>query len=498
MSNTATLAKASQSRVYVTKNRSAPDHKPAYKGFAAAQGFSWSQGDISPIRVPSATRYGEFDTVDVIRGQRGLPQLPVMFRSELGASSIFELMRVGCPVDLFVLQGECENPSDFGSGWHDGRILVMEQAYITDYSTSVLGALDADAEAMIDETTPFTAMDAYQVVPLIPGEVAGAEVTDPIVAVVICDSISCGSCGDPSDGCEKVFALTAGTSGSPGLALEVLWSKDKGVTWNEDYINSAALGDAGVEMICAGDYLVAFTDNDEHHYINIDDLIAGTGTWTLVSGYAAAGSPNAGFALSGSMIWAAGDGGYVWYLDDPSATPTAQTSGDVTTEDLADIDGDDDVLVAVGGSNAVIVSENAGASWSLITGPAVGVNLTAVAVLNRLSWQVGDADGNLWYTRDGGLTWTQKAFSGDGDSTAIGDIAFVNGVVGYMAHGTRVLRTVNGGYSWSVQPEESSFIFPTATAINSIGVCSGDANLYFAGGADSSDGVLIKAVGVGL
>lgn len=493
------ITKASNSRVFLTKNRAGPANAPQYRGRSAAQGFTWPQGALTPVRVPSASRYGEFDIVDTIQAAQDLPTLPVMFRDNLGASDILEKVRTRCPLDLEIHFGECRNAEDFATGWHDGHILVVEDAHFTDYNTSVLGAIDDSVEAVVDETATFTGLDAYQIVTLQPSAQADAEVTDPIIAVVICDSISCGSCGLPSDGCEKVFALTSGVAGSPGLALEIIWSSDKGKSYNETNINSAALGDLGVALACVGERLVAVTDQDAYHYVDIDDIINGTDSWTQVTtGFVAAGSPNAVVSAARDKTWFAGDLGYIYISTDITAGVTVQTAGDVVSDNLNDIHCADEVLVAVGASNAVLLSENEGASWSSITGPAVGVDLTSVEVISALVWFVGDASGDLWYTVDGGTNWTQKTITGATGTDDILDIAFVNQKVGYLARGTEVYRTISGGNSWVLSPEDTTFAFPTNTVINSIGVCSSQANLYFAGGANASDGVLVKAIGAGL
>ncbi len=497
--STDVIQKTSNSRVFLTTNRAGPANKPEFRGSSAAQGFTWPQGDLTPIRVPSDSRYGEFVIKDIIQGQRGLPQLPVIFRSGAGASDIFEKVKRACPLDLELHFGVCANPSDFATGWHDGHILVVEAAHFTDYSTDILGALDADQNAPADETAVFTGLDAYQITALQTSEVAGTEVTDPIIAIVICDHVNCGSCGEPSDGCERVFALTSGVAGSPGLPLEIIFSNDKGLTWSETSVGSAGVGDVGVEMICVGTNMMVITDQDEHHWANLDDIILGTEVWAVVTtGYVAAGSPIAAFSLSASKTWICGDGGYIYFSEDITTSVTPQTAGDVTTEDLADIHGNADVLVAVGANNAVLVSESEGAAWTLITGPAVGIALTAVEVLTDLIWLVGDTTGNLWYTQNGGVSWTQKAFPGDGDGEDVMAIEFVNRKVGYMAQGQRILRSIDGGYSWVVSPEDTNHIFPTNTVLNAIGICTGNPNLYFAGGADGADGVIVKAAAIGL
>ncbi|MEE8360814.1 MAG: hypothetical protein V3R71_01600 [Gemmatimonadales bacterium] len=487
-----------QSRVFFTRDLAGPANRPSYKGRARSQGISWSNGDLSPVRIPSRDRYDQFDIVEVIQGQQGLPQLPIMFRYARSLSELLDIFRIRCPIDLEVHFGKCERPDDYLAGWvKDGKIVMVDQAYPLDYGTDDLGAFDGDDQAVINETMGFTGVDLYEVVALQPALQAGDEITDPIIAVSICDSISCGSCGIPSDGCEKVFALTSGVSGSPGLPLEIIFTSDKGANYSATNITSAGLGEAGNDMTCVGSNLMVVTDADQHHYADIQDIIDGVETWTVIAvGYVAAGTPNAIFSLGREKTWIAADAGFIYFSADITTSVTPQTEGGITSENLNDIHGDSEIVIAVGDSNTVLITESDGAAWTSITGPSVGNDLTSIEVITKLVWFIGDSNGDLWYTINGGVTWTQKAFPNDGDGSAVADIEFVNRRIGYMAHGTELLRTFNGGSDWVVEPQNSTFIFPTNTVLNSIGVCKSDANLYFAGGADGADGVLVKGAAV--
>jgi photosystem II stability/assembly factor-like uncharacterized protein len=149
--------------------------------------------------------------------------------------------------------------------------------------------------------------------------------------------------------------------------------------------------------------------------------------------------------------------------------------------------------VAVGASNAVVRTVD-GSTWGAITGPAVGVALNAVWMKSEDVWLVGTAGGVLYYTANAGSTWTALGFSGSGAGT-VTDIYFVNQAVGYMAHTTaapvgRLFRTIDGGNSWYLLPENGSM--PDNDGINSIKACS--VNTVFAGGlgGGGTDGYGVK------
>jgi len=106
--------------------------------------------------------------------------------------------------------------------------------------------------------------------------------------------------------------------------------------------------------------------------------------------------------------------------------------------------------------------------------------------LDRNRMWVGDDDGRLWYSLDGGLTWEERAGwtgSGTGEVRAL---HFVNDYVGFMVHNSAapvgtVLQTINGGYTWRTVPT------PTNTGLNAIWAV--DSSMFVVVG---DDGVVLR------
>lgn len=494
-----TLQKTSQSRVFTIRNRAGPANAPVYQTLARAQALSWPQGDVTPIRIPDPEKYESFVIVDQIKGQQGLPTLGLQFRMSRDLSDILQLVREGCPFDVQIHVGACQNPSDFNGGWE--KIIVIEGASITSYDTDELGALDADQNAVLHETVSVTGLDLYDLKTLLASEQAAAEIVQEVIDVVICDSKTCGECGIASDGCQKVFALTLSAGGSPGLPAEIIFTEDGGGTWADTNVSTLAANEDPNAMTCVGTNLVVVSEDSESlHYAPIADILDASESWAEVTtGFVATKGPLDIFSLGASFTWICAEGGYVYFSDDITAGVDTQTAGSVTTENLNAIHGFDTLnLVTVGNSNAILLTRNGGTTWALITGPAVGVNLTTVWMKSEDEWFVGAANGNLYYTRDGGDSWTTKAFPGSG-AGVVRDIVFSSPTVGYLAHDTatpvgRILRTIDGGHSWYVIPEGTATM-PDNDRVNAVAACTEDKNLVYGGGlaANAIDGFLVKA-----
>lgn len=493
------LMKTSQSRLFTIEDRAGPSHSPVFQSFARMQGVTWDQGDITRIRRPDPNRYGGWITTDRIRGAAGDPNTTLQFRLLRELSSVLKLVRKGCAFDAQLHIGACKDPQDFNLGWE--KVIVLEGAEATSYGTDDLGALDQGEDAVINENVPIAGEDYYEIKPILGTQLAETEVTQEIIAVAICDSVECGECGRNSDGCQRVFAATKTVGGSPGAGSRIVYSKNGGALIGITQVTTMGAAENMSDLGCVGPYLVAISaDGLAIHYAVTDDIIDDTETWTkTVVGLVAAKTPQALFSLGRTFTWIVAAGGYIYFSSDITAGATSvQTAGAITTQQLNDIHGIDELnLVAVGASNAVLVTTDGGITWAAVTGPAVGVALNTVWMKDEVTWFIGDAGGNLWYTTDAGITWAQKRFSGDG-AGVVRRIKFATPTVGYMSHDTaaprgRIFRTIDGGNSWYALPETGP-VLPLADRFNDLAVCGRDPNLVYAGGLedDGVDGMLLK------
>ena len=351
-----------QGRLFLQEYGAGPGHHYRYLGCAQLTGFSKAEGDITPVRCQSAKAYDQFEVVDEVAGEEGLPTTSLVMR--LGY--VNPIMYLKCPFDIQVHWGKCQDPTDFNGGWD--KILAFRRARITTRSSDDLMAMDSAGRAPITLTGAITAREMAEVDRMVLGERAESVTSREVVGVAICDSVSCGECGWESEGCRKIYAIIK-TSGlaSPGILSELIYSEDGGATWHEQTITTLASDEDPTGIACVGNNIVVISaDSASLHYAPKDDL---TDWHEVTTGFA--DGPLAIFSLSATQTWIVGDDGYVYYTEDPTAGVEVQddgtASGGNALNDVMAMDSKN--IVVVGDLNTVIVSANGGLTWASITGP---------------------------------------------------------------------------------------------------------------------------------
>lgn len=491
-------AKTGFSRVFLIDGGARPDHAPVYQACMKGGGVSKSWGDLTSIECPSQIQYDQFTEVDAIKGAEERATMDLMGRYLADvASELLRIGNIGCGVDVQIHFGKCTDPTDFNTFT---KAVVLENAYLSSWSTDDLGAMSSDERNPVTETGSISAPEVYEVLRLSLSKVAASIVTNEVLDVVICDQVACGECEDDSSGCQHIYTVTRQAGGSPGTPPDIVFTVD-GSNWYADDIDSLGAAEDPSAVGCVGDYVVVVSnDSGSAHYAlksEVNDVDYDE-TWTeIATGFV--GAPNdCHRATGGRYLYVCGDSGYVYRTDDITGGVTALDAGVATTENLNAIFAfSDDFVVAVGNDGAVIYTED-GVTWALAnTAPVgAGTNLNCVAVQSETVWFVGTSVGTLYYTVDKAASWTLKGFPGSG-AGVVYDIAFANASVGYLAHATvtpagRILRTYDGGYSWQILPEGSGTI-PANDRINALAACIYDENFVVGVGLadDASDGVIV-------
>lgn len=491
------VARTAYSRVFLIEGTAFPDHAPAYKSCLRLTALSRGYGDIERIECPDPFSYGQFIEVAQIKGASERPTSSLEGHYPLDITSdLLRLSKQGCPFDIQVHFGECTDPSNFEAA---DKVVIMESAYLSNYATEDLGALQSGDNAVINETGDVSSTDAYEAVPLGYAAKASSIVTLEVKDVVGCDSISCGECTQESNGCKKFYASTIAAGGSPGTPPDVVFTLDGGVTWYAHDIDALSTAQDGTAIECFGDNVVVISyQANGLAWVDKDDLNSYTDpTWALVTtGFVAAKAPR-NLWSAGNYLFIVGDGGYVYGTADPTAGVTVLDAGTATADILLAVHGlSDSFAVAVGMDGAIIKTED-GATWTALTRPVgVGVNLNTVWVLSEFVWFIGTSTGRLYYTTNGGTTWTEKSFTGSGTGSVL-SLYFPKKSVGFMSHQTsgtkgRILSTWNGGNTWKLDPRNTG-TFPANDKLNALAGCVSDPNFVVGVGLadDAADGYIL-------
>lgn len=490
-------AQSGYSRVFLIEGRARGDHAPSYESCLKAGSPSQSFGDETTIECPDPTKVNGFIEVGSVKGAKERATIDLTGRLAVDLeSTLLRLARQGCPVDVQVHLGECKDPSVFNSF---DSAFILENAGLSSWGTDGdLGALSSDEKGVVNETTSISAYDMYQVLPLSMAEKAASVVTNEVVDVTICGSVACGSCGDQSDGCDHIYAITIAAGGSPSTPADIVFSIDKGVTWYADDIDSLGVAEDPDAIACVGLYIVVVSNasNSLHYALKSEvDNVDYDETWTEVTtGFVASAEPNDIWSY-GSGAFIVGDGGYVYRLDtEVTSGVTVIDAGNATSDDLHCVHAPSSAYAIAGGANGAIIYTLNGTEWTAATNPVgVGTRINCCWMVSRYVWWVGCSDGTIWYTTNSGGDWTQKADWG----ASVYDIAFATDSVVYAAYATStprggIRRSYDGGYSWMILPEDVGTI-PASDRINAIAACREDPNFVVGVGLgdDGSDGYVV-------
>lgn len=491
------IAKSTQFSVFVQADGPSPENPYLYVGCLSLGGFTEDEGTGEPIYCPSSETPGVFDIVDTTSPPSTLPTTDfTQHMSRLLNDFWWDLRKRKCEFNLLVKGSDCarpDDPDDFQSK------IIGRKAKLTNFTTGAFHSLGEDAVLDLTGSLQLRSFDRF--LPIQVGEVADTSTFSEALDGIYADKVQCGNCGEVSDGCQKMYVLTTTIVASPALASQVVHSDDGGETWATDNVNTLGTNAANA-LARVGTRIVVVSSADlAHHHKTQSSIDSDTvGGWTRVTtGYVTSKGPRAIWSRNTNETFIAAAGGYIYFLANPTGGVTVLTDGSVSVQNLNDIRGAGRTIVAVGVSNAVLVSNNDGRTWSLVTGPAVGVTLNTVEVVNAQIWYVGAANGKSFYTTDGGSSWVEM--TPDSSITAVTKIRFVDEIVGYMtatlSGAVRLYRTADNGNTWHYDGSYVSGL-PDAEQYDFVTPCPGNYNVALLGGlkpSPSTDGIIAVAAG---
>jgi len=435
--------------------------------------LSQDRGDVTKIECPSPYKYGEFLEVFNIPGEVSRMTTTLSGRlSRSEASLFYDLFNKNCSFDMHLHFGLCQQPNAFNQ--YD-KAMVFEDVQVTSFSTDPLVALQSGDRAVINESIDISIGRFYEIVNLDYSQRANnLTVNGPIVAVEICDMMSCGSyCDDTSDGCQRLYAVSA-----DGF---IYYSNDGGISWAGVLIQTAGGANPTpvLDLVCWGEYILVLDDTNQVWAINRDDL--GDNVWTVNTTAITTAANAAATSMSNVGIFV-GDGGQVALVTDLEGGTTLIDAGFTTTEDLNDVYISASGFVVAVGDNGTVIYSSDGATWYTTPATPTGNDLSAVVVKSGRNWIVGDVNGGLWCTDDAGATWARISYPGwAGITDEVTDLDLATNHVLYASIGDRVLRTTDGGATWVVEPN-SKRNFPANAGIASVAACYWNPNFVVVGG----------------
>lgn len=487
------IARLGESRTWLQR-AATPAQAYAYQGCVNFGEAEQDQGAAEPIYCPSSEQRNKWVIVDVAPQAQALGSRDFTAQMDRFGQDVFwALKQQGCFFNLLDLWGRCSRPDNFNQ-WEMGILYLY--ARLTTFTAPQSNPLEGDNNAAAQITGSLEFRESTVIRSLKWAEQADSVIVAEALDGFYNDTPDCGDCGASSDGCSKRYILTAASGGSPGLSSRLVVTTDDGASYSS--LDISVLGGLSANRMAAvGSYVVIVSQaNGGHVYATFTSVDAGAPSWTLVtSGYVSTKGPRAIHSRNSNATYIAAAGGYIYFLASPTSLPTVLTDGSVTTQDLNDIHGIGATIVAVGNSNAVLYSAN-GQTFSSITGPAVGVNLTSIACISSQIWEVGTGDGRLFYTLNAGTSWTQTNLPVS--LSVVNDIRFYGGTVGYLAGESAgvgvLLSTLDSGNSWQVGAASPRLnLTPTAQRYNFVFPCG--YNEVLAGGRKTvgGDGIITLA-----
>lgn len=452
----------------------------------AMGGFEVPKTSPEAVYMPSLTEREAFELFGKLQGAPGdLPTASFTERLPRETAAVMErLSKRSTPFSMHVILHKDIDPQD-PTHWESKKLFsgITLSNYAEDDQEVAPGGDEGFIEISADASLEYYTRLFH----LYFGTEAASDVTKEVVAVAVYPPQDRGD-----EDLKEIYAVQV-VDTNPKL----VYSKDGGGTWTA--VTLTTLGsNAPTDIAIVGNYVIITSSAGLGYYYASRDALA---TWTAVEGtskgFVTAHGPTAIYAPAVGEIWFAGLGGYIYKLGVPGQNVTVIDAGTITVQNLNAIHGSGNTILAVGASNAAILTQNGGRSWAALTGPAVGVALNDCFVLDDERYWI--AADKAYYSLDEGATWTQSSLSYT-SMTSVQSIVFCTDqpAVGYAAVLTStpagaIMRTSDHGGTWETYSVHS---IPANEKIGDLAV--GGPNYVVGGGlvsASGSDGLLTIGVG---
>lgn len=396
------------------------------------------------------------------------------------------LQELGCAFNLIALHkagGSDDDPTNYDYGYYYNGVEVTSE----DTDTHVVGmSPDDQTQVMLSMPSSFRERLKFKQLEDVSIDVSAITAND-LNAVSFCDDPSCDNFGNlQTIGCQTGYAVS---SGNTAKIIKITSGGDL-TSISTPFTN---VNHAIKDVKCDGDVVIVINASaSEYAY-----------SWNAGVSFSVVTTPtqllNKVYMLSPTKIWFVGQAGTIWYSANRGSTVAQQTSG--TTQPLNDISAADSLtLYVVGDDNTFLKTVDGGQIWSSVTGPATGIFpndlYRVLAIPGTDTVFVGDEQGNVYRSRDGGDTW-ETVFTGVAATAGgiRGLVAADCNIVAFAANNSDpyfyvsniegvVYQSLDGGSSFN------GVEVPENTGILDLFAC--DVNRYWLTGVD---GLLAKLAG---
>lgn len=430
-----------------------PNTAVRYLGCYEAGDITIPEGDITSIRCPDPAMPGKWITV---AQSVGIPDDPTFSLNGLLSKAASYLERYSCPMPVYIKQSMTGRKDVFLT--YD-RVVALRDSRRTSHSMSNL--VQREGTDASEESFDFTTAGVEVVYPMSIAQQTTTDITDA-TDVIFVNDLTCRS-----EASKFMVEATDGfvaTDGAAGIA-NLLVTRNGGSTWANVVgpfgagepiaaLAAAPVSEGVIRLFAAngaagaGAAEIAYTDDYGATWTNV---LVGVGVGDFIQWNGAM------IALDLYHAWVGTDAGDIYFSNDAGVSWTEQGSTMANGINCIRF-ADEEHGLFVGDLNSVYYTQNGGASWTAIVGPSVGDNLMTCWILDSVNWWVGNDDGELWYTFDGGDNWAQRTFTIPGTPNRVNDVYFLNELIGFAAvkHTVgadvfgAIMRTFDGGTNWEV------------------------------------------------
>ncbi len=442
-----------------------PNTLPVYLGCHQLGDIEEPQGDVELIYCPDPSAPNRFKVVGSVQGAAG--SVTTSVTTDV-TDELDYLERVLCPFPIYVHMVKAGRKDVFTNF---DRTFILTGARVTSKGLTALAARTPDDNSRSEQSFDLSGEELLRFVVLTLSQQTIVNV-DAVNNIAFCNDQACRTDEDPAiDSCQVGYA----TLDAAAVTEAEVYTTINGATWAATVADPFAadehimglgcfeLGRNSVRVIVGNGVtdasappLIAYSDDAGANWTTVE-----LGPSALNGQFVA--TRHSLYVHDRNAIWVGDDQGAIYKSEDAGITWTVLDDG--TLLGGADCTGlhfaDADVGFAVGEANAILRTLDGGTSWAVITGPTAqaAVDIECVFALDRNRVWIGYADGDLYFTEDGGAlgnaSWTARSFTGSGVG-AVRAIQFMNDHIGYMlSNGATptaglnyVHYTIDGGFTW--------------------------------------------------